>query len=480
MAQPVGYGLGKVGSLKPMWRDVLLGVLAVIVGGSVASLSVHGLTSLAMHFLGWLTFIILLWIFEVVPAGVAGLLFMLGATYLHFAPPALAFSGFTNPVLWLIVAGLGLGAAANESGLGKRLAYLMLKRIRGDRPGHLLFMLLVVGAVLTQMIPTVFGRLAILLPIGIGLAKTLGIQKGSRYGKFLMAAIFFASSGPYLMTMTGFEPTLAAIASLAHAGHPIYWDQYFIMWVVPGFFLTSFLFYGVTMLLFKPRREELVAIDVDHVREELARLGPMSKRELKVLIVFALVVLFWMTGSLTHFPPTTIAILGLVALFLPGIEALSPAELMKNMSIVNIIFFAAALSIGPLLGHLNLITAFGHLMRQYLPGKHLDFATSFWLGALVQILHVPMSTVTATMATVSPIFEHYAVAQHLNPVTITWIVVASGSAYFLPYQNEPLLMAYGEGYWSMGDMIKLGSLISLATLILVPLFTVTWWAWTVH
>jgi di/tricarboxylate transporter len=147
---------------------------------------------------------------------------------------------------------------------------------------------------------------------------------------------------------------------------------------------------------------------------------------------------------------------------------------------LNIIFFASALSIGPILGHIHLSAQFARLMARWIPSTHLDFPTALELGALVQFLHVPLSTVTSAMATVSPIYEHYAVVQHVSPVVATWIVVASASAYLFPYQNEPLLMAYGEGYWTMWDMVKQGIFVSLVTLLLVPVFTVTWWAWTVH
>jgi di/tricarboxylate transporter len=142
-------------------------------------------------------------------------------------------------------------------------------------------------------------------------------------------------------------------------------------------------------------------------------------------------------------------------------------------------FFAAALSIGPMLTHLKLTAAFGHLLARSIPVTHLGFVTALELSAVVQAVHIPIGTVTAAMATVSPILQHYAVLQHISPVLATWIVVGSAQAYLFPYQNPTLLMVYNEGYWDMKDMIKIGALVSLGALLLVPLSAITWWAWTV-
>ncbi len=460
-------------------RWIVLGIF-VSLGTILATLHIRNFSVADMRFLGLLAMVIGLWAFDVVPGGIGGLILMMGAAVLQIAPASIDFAGFTSPILWLIIGGLILGAAANESGLGRRLALHLLARVRGDRPLRLLLVLFVAGAIVTQLIPVVYARVAIFLPVGLAIAQACRAAPGSRYGKFLMAAVFFASSGPYLATMTGFEPTLTAVAALQRAGHPIFWDQYLIEWIIPGLLMTSVLYFGIAVLLFRPSKAELPTWDSVVWKQELRDLGGFSRKEKRLLVVFFGVTLLWLTGSLTHLSPTVVAIAGAVVIFLPGMTILKPPDVARHVNILMVMLFAAALSIGPLLTHLKLTEAFGHALAHGLPVNHLGLGSAFLLSAIVQAVHIPVGTVTAAMATVSPILERYAVLRHVSPVVTTWIVVGSAQAYVFPYQNPTLLMVYNEGYWTMTDMIKIGLLVSVGALLLVPLSTVTWWAWTIH
>lgn len=460
------------------WRRPLAtGLLSLGLGWLVTQLPFGGLPGRAHEFLGLLTFTVSLWALEVTPPGIAGMLFMILAILLKLTPPTVAFNGFVQPTLWLIVASLVLGGAAAESGLGRRLATWILWRVRANRPARLLVAFLSMGTVLTLMIPTVFGRLAILLPIALGLAQTLNIPKGSRYGKFLMLAAYFGSQGPFLVFMTGYEATLVAIADLAKRGFHVYWSQYLVMWLLPGMVLTLGLYYGVAMLLFRPRPGETGERlpGEDQLRDDWRRLGPLSVQERNILIVYALVVLLWALDFWTHIAPAYIAVLGMIALYLPGVSGLG-IESFRRINLLNIIFFASALSIGPMLTYLHVTGWFGQLLRTLVPAQHLNYGSALALSGLVALVHLG-NTVTGTMATATPIFLAYAQAQHLNPILLAWLVVGANQVAFFPYQREPMLMVYNEGYWTIWDIIKTGIVYSVPVLLLVPLFVVTWWPW---
>lgn len=472
-------------SIKPMAKKnstnrMIIGLLGVLLALAVSNLHLPGVSSAAMGFLGLLLLTVIIWALEIVPAGIGGLILLIGTVAFHYAPPAVAFSGFTEPVLYLIIAGLILGIAVDVTGLGRRLAYYILARVGAESPWRIVFAFFLIGVILTQMIPTVFGRLAVLIPLGLGLAEILGVEKGSRYGKFLMAVVFFASQQFLLVTMTGMEPTLVAVGELAKQGQHIFWGQFFVMWVIPGIILTSLVYIPLMWFLFKPSSQEANHPSRKELLSKLGEMGPWTKKERNVLIIFGLVILFWATDFLTHFSPAVVAVAGMIALFLPGVDVIDVNEV-RRLNLLNIIFFGSALSIGGILGHLHLSKTFAALFRQWLPASHLTYGSSFALAGLVQLLHVPLSTVTSTIATLTPILANWAKVAHISPLIVTWIALSSAAnAWIFPYQVEPLLMVYNEGYWSIWDIIKMGVFMSVVSLLLTALFAVTWWPFTVH
>lgn len=452
------------------------GVLGII----LAQLRVPGITVPGMAFLGLLLWTVIAWATEVVPAGVAGVVLIVGAVVLKLVPPAVALAGFTNSILYLIIAGLVLGIAVDRSGLGRRVAYYILSRVGAERPWRVVVAFFLIGLVLTEMIPVVFGRLAVLIPLGLGLAEVLGVAKGSRYGKFLMAVVYFASQQFLLTTMTGEEPTLVAVGQLAREGHPILWGQYLVMWALPGVVLSSLVYLPLIWLLFRPNFQEIRHPTRDELTAQYRKLGPWSRRERVVAVIFGAVIVLWALDFVTHIAPTYVALGGMIALFLPGVDGLTMEEV-RDLNLFNILFFASALSIGAVLGHLKLSVTLAQLFSKWLPISHWTYGSAMVLSALVQLVHLPLSTVTSAIATLTPILARWAQSVHVSPLVVTWVLLASTSnAWIFPYQVEPVLMVYNEGFWTIWDTIKMGLFMSVASLLLTPLFAVTWWPWTVH
>lgn len=471
----VSHRYGQVPSWKPALGSLLsLGVTLILWFSHFT-----GVTTAQQHFMSLLAMVIIFWIFEVMPAGFSGLLFMTLVSFLGIAPPSVAFSGFTVPVLWLIFAGLAIGAAADKTGLGKRMAYWTLIKLKANTPHRLLWSFLLVGAVLTPLLPTVFARLAVLMPVAIGLLTAFNVTQGSKMAKFILISMFVGAQGLMLMFMTGMEPTLLAVGTLSHYGVHVYWSKYILMWILPSLILNLGLYWATAWLLFRPSQAEYAGETLEVFREEYKNLGPMSAEEKRMVGWFILVILFWLTDFFTHFSPNWVGVFGAVGLFLPGVGVMKPKDLQERLNFVQVIFFASALSITGIIAKIHLDKWFSGLLAKHISLHDTGAWSSFVLGGIVQILHVPLSTVSSTVAATTPIIVAYAAQHGLNLAWAAWIVIASSAAYILPYQNAPLLMTYGIGHLNMWDMIKIGILTSAVTLVAVPLLDVLWWSWTI-
>src|SRR5712692_7837829 len=86
----------------------------------------------AQHALGLVAVMIALWLTEVVPHAVAGLIGCYVFWALGLVSFQTAFSGFASPTPWFLFAALLLGRMASASGLARRLATAIVTPARGS------------------------------------------------------------------------------------------------------------------------------------------------------------------------------------------------------------------------------------------------------------------------------------------------------------------------------------------------------------
>ena len=129
-----------------------------------------------------------LWASGVLPEHVTALVFLLGSILLNVVPPSVTFSGFYSTALWLVFGGLVIGYAVGHSGLGERIARIVLARVSLSFSG-IIFGLVAVSLVLSFLIPSSFGRIVVLMPIGLAIASQLGFSDGSRGRSAIALAI---------------------------------------------------------------------------------------------------------------------------------------------------------------------------------------------------------------------------------------------------------------------------------------------------
>lgn len=99
----------------------------------------------------------------------------------------------TNPALALVAAACFLSAAMTITGLDKRIALFVLSKV-GARTDRVLIGAILVGIVLSFLVPSTTARVACLVPIIMGIILAFGVDKGSRFAGMLMIATAQAAS----------------------------------------------------------------------------------------------------------------------------------------------------------------------------------------------------------------------------------------------------------------------------------------------
>jgi sodium-dependent dicarboxylate transporter 2/3/5 len=280
-----------------------------------------------------MAFAVLLWVSEAVSFAVTSLLVVLLVPLLQLSTYSdVVRAGFGSPIITFFIGVLMLSAAFTRSGLGTRLVYQILYRL-GTRTDLVLLGVLGSGVFISSWV-TDMAAAAILLPVGAGLLRDVGMRPGeSNFGRAVMIATAFGPLIGGIATPAGTGANLVAIAQLRQLANVDISFTYWMSYGVPASLLMLPVCWRLLLWLFPPEVERL-PIHEDEIRARLDELGPMQPVEWRTLLVFAVVITTWLSTPLLSdwtngaiAPPVeAVALAGGLSLFFPGMRVLSWKE----------------------------------------------------------------------------------------------------------------------------------------------------------
>lgn len=306
--------------------------------------------------------------------------------------------GFSSATVWMIFSAYVLSIGFVQSGLGRRIAYKTLSLFGGSSLG-VAYSLGVADLIMAPAMPSVTARSGgIILPVAKSINQVLGSQPGptgKRIGDFLIMTCFQITPITGAMFMTGMaaNPLCAQLAADALGVH-LTWGGWFYAAVVP----CMVCFIAMPFLNYKLMNPELKRTPEAKImgKEELLKMGPMTRQEILVAVGFLLALVGWGTCLLTGLNANAIG-LGLVAfLFVTG--AVAWGEVLKDKAAWDIVvWFGAIISLATGLTKLGFIKWMTVGFAASLSG--LDWITTFLILGLGYIyLHYVFATASGHVA----------------------------------------------------------------------------------
>lgn len=430
---------------------------------------------------------------EAVPIPVTSLLPLI----LYPLTGALSFSStaasYSDPNIFLFLGGFMLATAVQKWNLHQRIA-LMIVNFVGTRPEMLLLGFMVATGVLSMWISNTATAM-MMLPIGLAvtgklsqLAQREGIDMQLTPGKFgygqaLMLAIAYSASIGGVATLIGTPPN-AIFAGAVRAIYDI--EISFARWMSYGLPIsTIFMVVTWAVLTRNPAVKSLGHLEGGRevVKEELQRMGPMSRAEIKVLVVFALVVLSWITRSflLVHFLPNLtdamIALAGAVILFVIPVDLRKGEFLLDWDTAVRIpwgilILFGGGIAIAAGFTESQLALWMGNQL-EVLKGAPM-FAVYLAVVAMVIFL-TEVTSNTGTTSVMMPVMAALGVAMSIHPLGLMVVAATAASfAFMLPVATPPNAVVFGSGYLTIPQMARTGLRLNLLGILIITLITYFW------
>ncbi len=423
-----------------------------------------------------------LWISESIPIPATALLPLVLFPALHLAEVREAAAPYANPLIFLFLGGFLIALAMQRWGLHRRLAIGLIARM-GTRPTRILAGFLLAAAFISMWVSNTATAL-MMLPIGmsvVALVPTDGDRPASRgFATALMLAIAYGSTTGGMATLIG-TPPLALLAGFMDNVYQV--ELGFGRWMALGLPVTlvslPLVYLVLTRIAFRLDRGELPGMR-ELIASNRSALGPLSRGELSVAIVFSITALCWivqplLARAIPMISDTTIAIAGALLLFAIPVNArrgefVMNWEATKGLPWDVLILFGGGLSLASAIQTHGVADYLGSLatVLSGLPVIVVVGALCFGILLLTEL-----TSNTATAATFLPIVGAIAVSLGQNPLLfLIPTALAANCSYMMPVGTPPNAIVFGSGAVRLPDMVRAGLILNI---VLVPVIVVLVW-----
>ena len=467
--------------------------LPVAVGSLLALLpSPTGLAPFAWHYLALFVATILALITEPFPPASIGLIAVTigGAFGFVFTPSQLAdptfklpaealkwaLSGFINSTVWLIFAAFVFAMGYEKTGLGRRIALVLVRRLGGNTLG-LGYAIAASDLVLAPFTPSNTARSAgTIFPIINRIPELYGSGPGAssrRIGSYLMWVAFSTTCLTSSMFLTALAPNLFAIELVRKtAGLDLTWTDWLIGFLPIG----APLFLALPWLVYKIYPPEIrSSVEVPRwAAQQLTDLGAITVKE-TVMAALAVGALALWIGGASLADPAMVALGGISLMVILGL--VSWDDIVGNRTAWNVLVsFATMVTLAEGLAKTGVIEWIGRAAAAVLSG-HAPLVVLVMLVVLFFVLHYMFASLTAHATALLPVMVATGLAVPGMPVrTFGMLLVFSLGlmGVLTPYATGPAPVYFGSGYIPRRDFWRLGlifGMIFLVSLLLIGSLT---------
>ena len=446
-------------------------ILCILVPAAIW-LSPMQLAPRTQHTFAVLAFMLIAWITQATEFAIAGFIGCFLFWALGIVPFDVAFAGFASQPAWFSFAALLVGLLARESGLAHRLAFTVIQRIGTSYP-RILLGLTITNFMLTFIVPSGLARIVIMASVALAVVEAFRAQRGSNIACGMFVVLTYTADLFDKMMLAGTASITSAGLMQRMGGISVLWGEWLIAFLPCGI-ATVLIAWWLALRLFPPEPTAL-APDRAYFRRELEKRGRWSAAERRGAFLMGSAMVLWMTGSLTHIPPTMVALgVGVFAL-LPHVGVLDAGAL-RRLNYSSFFFVASAISMGNVLEATHgldlLATGVFRWIQPVLTNTFSITAVLFWAAFLYHFL---LGSEISMLATSIPLVLEYAKTHGLDPLQLSLIWTFAAGGKLFAYQSAVLVVGYSYGYFEARDLMKMGAWMTLIEFLMLMVLVPFYW-----
>ena len=387
-----------------------------------------------------------------------------------------ALSGFANGTVWLAVTAFFLAAGIIKTGLGARIAYVLVSLFGRSTLG-VGYSLVAADLVLAPAIPSNTARAGgVIFPILQSLTKT-AVGEDPVAGRHTRAFLTLTAYNGTVITSAMFltamvaNPLSAQLAS--NQGITITWGLWALAASVPG--AISLIVVPLVIYALCPPDVVETPEAPAAARAALARMGPVTRSEKLMGTISIVLLAAWIVGPAIGLDTTAAALIAVAALLLTGV--LSWDDISHDAEAWNMfIWFAALVMMATYLGQFGLITWFTGQVAPVFAG--VGWVPGF-LGLILVYFysHYFFASITAHVSAMYAPFLAVALALGAPPL-LAALVLAFFSNLFASlthYGTAPAPILFSSGHVTLGAWWRIGAIVSVVNIAIWLGIGAAWW-----
>ncbi len=393
--------------------------------------------------------------------------------------PTDALKGYSEPVVWLVLAAFFLSCGMIKTGLGRRIALLFVRAIGKSTLG-LGYALIGTDFVLASMIPSNGARSGgVILPIAQGVALTYdshpddGTEK--RLGTFLMNLLYQCDVIICAIFITGQAGNLIIADLIAkNSDIRLTYGNWLAAAIVPG--IVSLVAVPLAIYKFFPPEIKETPRAAEFASVELDKLGPVSRHEKIMLTVLVGVVSLWVTKDYFHSIDTGIvALMGICVLLAANV--LEWSDLMGSKEAWSVfIWYGGLVNMGAALGTTRLTKIFADNIAGLAGGMAWPMALALLLFVYFYSHYFFASITAHVLAMLVPFVAATVTVGAPAGLAVLMLVYFSNlNASLTHYGTTPAPVYFGTGYVKQGNWWTIGLMVSVINILIWSIVGPVWW-----
>ena len=492
-AAPPAPGAGTAASGLP-WKAWL----PVVVAGAVALFPApEGLAQHAWYFFAIFAGVIVGLMLEPLPGAAIGLIGVVLVTvlapYVLFGPAELAkagfkpanaglswaLSGFANTTVWLIFAAFMFALGYEKSGLGRRIALVLVKAM-GKRTLTLGYAVTIADLLLAPFTPSNTARSGgTVFPVIRNLPALYGSEPNDpssrRIGGYLMWVAIAATSITSSMFLTGLAPNLLAVEMVNKTAKvAISWTDWFVAFAPVGIVLLLVLPLAV-YFLYPPEVKSGDEVP-KWAAGELAKIGGITLQQVELAVLVLLALTLWIFGG-EVINATTVAI-AVIALMVV-LRVVSWDDILANKQAWNtLVWFATLVALADGLNRVGFVKWFADTVGAHMGGFSPTMAMLI-LVAVFFFTHYLFASITAHVTAMLPVMLAVGMGipgLDIRTFSLLLILTLGIMGILTPYATGPSPVYYGSGYIPTRDYWRLGAIFGVIFFAALLVIGVPWLA----
>lgn len=419
------------------------------------------------------------WVTEVIPIAATALLPIILFPLTEGLSVKATTAAYGHRYIFLYMGGFIIAIAIEKYNLHRRIALSVINAV-GSKLSNIVLGFMIATAFLSMWISNT-ATAVMMLPIGMAIISTFrdhklsDNQEADHFGKALLLAIAYSASIGGLGTLIGTPPNLV----LAGIFTEMYGTEItFLDWLKIGLPISLTLL--VICWLFLTRSAFRITNrsfpgGMSEIKDQLRALGKPGKEEKRILVVFVLTAVAWISRSylITPYLPgvddTVIALTGAMVLFL--LPSGQDGQPLMNWEDAVKLPWGIIILFG---GGMAIAQGFQTSGLAAYIGNQLTVLDGFPTWAVIFIIVLSMNFLTeitsnlATTAMILPILAPMASSFGLHPlILMVPATLAASCAFMLPVATPPNAVVFGADLLRIPDMMRAGFWLNLLSVVLI-------------